>query len=144
MQEFLMIIENGKLEQVRLRDVRIFKDDENILVIEEIVELLPTAVDVAFNQVFPEMYTPETAQNLAFLDRSMIKFESFELAQIPQNFDISMFGLFLKANMIPKAFITLRLQQNIGEIFRNEFQHFCETIKLDWDPIYEAPRINLI
>uniref|UniRef100_A0AC34GSV8 Uncharacterized protein n=1 Tax=Panagrolaimus sp. ES5 TaxID=591445 RepID=A0AC34GSV8_9BILA len=141
MEEFLLIINGGKLEQVKLKDIQIYKADGNLLVIEEIIKLLPSVVELSLKSSLPQMYTSETAQKLAELDRST-KFESLELDQIPEGFEFYSFGVFLKKNLIPKADITLRLRPNIDQNFVREFEQFCKTTKSEWNRIYEAPEID--
>uniref|UniRef100_A0A914Y4L3 F-box domain-containing protein n=1 Tax=Panagrolaimus superbus TaxID=310955 RepID=A0A914Y4L3_9BILA len=139
MEEFLMVIDGGKLRQVNLENVQIFKCNGNIMFVEEIVELLPTVVALALRHNFAQMFTERTAQTLASLNRST-KFESFELDQIPGDFAIFFLEKFIKNNMAPKARIKIRLNPNAN--LNLELRFFCNAVVYKWRPVYEAPQIN--
>uniref|UniRef100_A0AC35G2H6 Uncharacterized protein n=1 Tax=Panagrolaimus sp. PS1159 TaxID=55785 RepID=A0AC35G2H6_9BILA len=125
--EFKVLLSNGKMEQVELKEVRIFKENEKMLKIEEIIEMLPTVIDLTINTKSRQMFTPNSARNIAILDRNEKKFESFRLYH---------------GHMQPRGYLRLKLRENVNDQFRLAYKHFLSTIKNHWTPSYQGPQFG--
>uniref|UniRef100_A0A914QSX3 Uncharacterized protein n=1 Tax=Panagrolaimus davidi TaxID=227884 RepID=A0A914QSX3_9BILA len=135
--EFKLLINGGKIEQADLQYTEIVKSDETILSIEELIKMLPNVVDILIRPT-NEMYTFETAYELSKMDRNE-KFESFKIYKIPEILELGLFEKFLKKNLMPKAILGLKVDNSVGDDFRQEMNIFFRMLSLHWEPIYEAP-----